>query len=123
MQFDHMGIPTTTRHPGEFWVEASRVWVTDAHQHPFGVEWLRFEADSPVHGPLRDRPHLGFRVDRKEDIALRGKGMKVLIEPFDAGFCIAGFFETEDGAAIELAWYYDEMTAWGLRTQGAPKSS
>jgi hypothetical protein len=31
--------------------------------------------------------------------------MKVLLEPFDAGFCVAGFYQTADGANIELVWY------------------
>lgn len=121
MQFDHMGIPTTTRHPNEIWIEASRVWVTDAHKDRFGIEWLRFEPDSPVCGPLRERPHLGFRVDCKEDIAEISRGMKVLIEPFDAGFCIAAFYEPEEGAILELAWYYDEMTDWANRIRPTPK--
>ena len=121
MQYDHLGTPTTKKQPDEIWVEQSRVWVTDAHKHRFGVEWLRFEPDSPVTGPLREKPHLSFRVDSKEEIAEVGKGMKVLIEPFDAGFCIAGFYETEDGAILELVWYYDEMTAWAERTRPAPR--
>jgi hypothetical protein len=44
-----------------------------------------------------------------------------LLKPFDAGFCLAGFYETDDGAIIELVWYYDEMTAWAKRNQPAPK--
>ncbi len=48
MQFDHVGIPTSERKSGETYVAATRVWVTDAHRHPFQVEWLRYEPDSPV---------------------------------------------------------------------------
>jgi hypothetical protein len=121
MQYDHLGTPTTEQHLGEIWIEASRVWVTDAHTNPFGIEWLRFEPDSPVTGPLRERPHLGFRVDSREEIAARSRGMKVLIEPFDAGFGIAGFYQPEEGVILELIWYYDEMTAWAERTRPAPK--
>jgi hypothetical protein len=99
------------------------VWVTDAHLHPFGVEWLRFEPDSPVTGPLHDRPHLGFRVDRREEIAERSRGMKVLLEPFDAGFCVAGFYETADGVSIELVWYYNEMTAWAQAAKSTIQGS
>lgn len=117
MQFDHVGIPTTRKQQREFWIEPSRVWITDAHDHRFGVEWLRFEPDSPVTGPLRDQIHVGFRVDHKEDITRLSRGMKVLLEPFDAGFCWAGFYETEDGAIIELAWYYDDLTAWAERNR------
>jgi hypothetical protein len=108
MQFDHVGIPTTRPKDGETFVEATRVWITDAHRHPFRVEWLRFETDSPVTGPLREMPHVGFRVDNVNQITELSKGMKVLLEPFDAGFAVAGFYQTADGASIELVWYRDE---------------
>jgi hypothetical protein len=119
MQYDHMGIPTAQKHENEIWIAASRVWVTDAHKTPFGIEWLRFEPDSPVHGPLREKPHLGFRVGSREQIAELSRGMKVLIEPFDTGFCVAGFYEPEDGALLELVWYYAEMTAWARQSRAA----
>jgi hypothetical protein len=89
-------------------VAATRVWITDAHQHPFRVEWLRFEPDSPVTGPLRESPHVGFRVETPEQITELSKGMRVLLEPFDAGFAVAGFYQTADGASIELVWYREE---------------
>jgi len=74
-----------------------------------------------VTGPLHDQPHLGFRVERKEQVQELSKGMKVLIAPFDTGFCLAGFYETDDGALIELVWYYGEMTAWAERIRPVPK--
>ncbi len=110
MQFDHVGIPTKDCKPGSVFVEATRVWITDAHQHPFRVEWLRFESDSPVTGPLTEMPHVGYRVENREDITRLSEGMKVLLEPFDAGFAVAGFFQTADGAPIELVWYRKEAT-------------
>jgi hypothetical protein len=105
MQFDHVGIPTAEQKEGAIFVEATRVWITDAHQHPFRVEWLRFEPDSPVTGPLHDLPHIGFRVESADQIAEVGKGMRVLLEPFDVGFAVAGFYQTADGASVELIWY------------------
>lgn len=108
MKFDHVGMPTTGKKPGRQFVAATRVWITDAYQHPFRVEWLCFEPDSPVTGPLHDLPHVAYRVDSIEEIKERGRGMKVLLEPFDAGFAVAGFFQTADGASIELIWYREE---------------
>ena len=108
MQFDHVGIPTHEKKPGESFVEATRVWITQAHEHPFCVEWLRFEPDSPVTGPLRDETHVGFRVESEQQITELSKGMEVLLEPFDAGFAVAGFYRAPDGANIELVWYREE---------------
>jgi hypothetical protein len=54
---------------------------------------------------LREMPHVGFKVQRREDIERLSQGMKCLLEPFDAGFAVAGFYQTPDGASIELTWY------------------
>ena len=79
--FDHIGIPTTEPQPGESWVEETHVWVTSPRAHPYNVEWLRFEADSPVTGPLRTQPHVAYRVTDVHDAV---EGHTVLAEPFDA---------------------------------------
>ncbi len=70
---------------------ATKVWVTDFRKHPFHIEWLRFEPDTPVTGPVRHMPHVAFRVDSIREAA---KGLKVLLEPFDAGIAVVGFYET-----------------------------
>ena len=89
--------------PGESWVEATRVWVTSPREHPFNVEWLRFEPDTPVTGPLRTEPHVAYRVD---DVQAALQGLDVLAEPFDVG---DGFltvaFAVVDGAVVEFMQY------------------
>lgn len=101
-EFDHIGIITEEKKPDEIFVEATRVWITDFREHPYRVEWLRFEPDTPVTGPVRHMPHLAFRTD---SIAENSKGLKCLIEPFDAGMATVAFFQTEDGAVVELMEY------------------
>src|SRR5207249_9918649 len=81
-RFDHVGLVTEERKPEESWVEATRVWVTSPRAHPYNVEWLRFEPDSPVTGPLRTQPHIAYRVD---DVDEALEGHDVLAEPFDVG--------------------------------------
>ena len=102
MEFDHIGIVTDEKKPGERFVEATRVWVTDMDEHPFRVEWLRFEPDSPVTGPVRHMPHVAYRV---KSIKEASKGLKVLLEPFDAGIAVVGFYQTDDGAVVEFMEY------------------
>ena len=58
------------------------MWVTSPREHPYHVEWLRFEPDSPVTGPLRTEPHVAYRVD---DVHAAIEGLEVLAEPFDVG--------------------------------------
>jgi hypothetical protein len=105
MQFDHVGIVTTEKKPDEIFIEPTRVWITDFQKHPYRVEWLRYEPDSPVTGPVRELPHVAYRVD---DIAAAAQGMKVLLEPFDVGFAVVAFYQSDDGAVIEFMKYKDE---------------
>lgn len=104
LRFEHIGIVTGEKKPNERFVPATRVWVTDFTRHPHRVEWLRFEPDSPVTGPVRQMPHVAYRVD---DIEAAGRGLKVLIAPFDAGPRFAGFYQTPDGAVVEFVKYKD----------------
>ncbi len=99
MTFSHVGMITTEKKPGERFVPATRVWVTDFKTHPYHVEWLRFEPDSPVTGPVRNMPHVAYEVN---SIKAAAKGMKQLIAPFDAGIAIVGLYQTTDGAVVEF---------------------
>ena len=96
--FHHIGLPTEDPQPDETYVEETKVWVTDPADHPFRVEYLRYEADSPVTGPLREKAHVAYRVEELKT-ALEGKNL--LLEPFTPmpGLSVA-FFE-EDGVVIE----------------------
>ena len=103
MEFSHIGMITDTPQTGEVFVEPTRVWVTDFLKHPYRIEWLRFEPDSPVSGPVRQQPHVAFRVPSIEDAC---RGMPVLIEPFEplTGLRV-GFYLSVDGVVIELMEY------------------
>lgn len=105
MEFSHVGLITTTPKPGEFFVAATRVWVTDFVQHPYHVEWLRFEPDSPVTGPVRTQPHVAYRVPHIESAAT---GLKLLLAPFwPLESLRVAFYQAPDGAVIELMEYHD----------------
>jgi hypothetical protein len=110
MEFDHVGLVTEDKKAGENFVEATRVWVTNPKEHPFNVEWLRFEPDTPVHGPLRERPHISYRVKSIEEAS---KGMKVLLEPFVVSdFVRVGFYQYEDSTVLEFMEYLRDEGEW-----------
>ena len=103
MEFSHVGMITETPKPGEVFVEATRVWITNFVDHPFRIEWLRFEPDSPVAGPVRTQPHVAYRVSSIEEASA---GMKVLLEPFEPMANLrVGFFESSDGGVVEFMEY------------------
>lgn len=109
-EFHHIGLPTDVSQPGEVYVADTKVWVTDPRVHPYKVEFLRFEPDSPVKGPLRDLPHVAFRVDDM-DAALRGE--QVILAPFSPspGFMVA--FTLRDGAVFEfMTFTSDDDLPW-----------
>lgn len=110
-RFDHVGIVTTEKKERESWVEATRVWVTSPRDHPYNVEFLRFEPDSPVTGPIRTEPHVAYRV---EDVHEAIEGHEVVLEPFDVGdgFLTVAFVEV-GGVLIEFMQYRNpDETGW-----------
>jgi hypothetical protein len=106
LEFDHVGIPSTDVQPGETFFEETRVWVTDPRQHPQRLEFLRFEDDSPVTGPLRDQVHLGYRVPKGTLEALMAAPDEVILGPWESVKDVlrAGFV-VKDGACIEYVEY------------------
>lgn len=98
-EYHHVGIPTKERHPNEIYLESVKIWITDATRQEHGIEWLRFEPDSPMHPLVKTVPHVGFKVD---DLSAAIKGRKVIVPPFQpmAGLTVA--FIEDDGAPVEF---------------------
>ena len=96
--FDHVGVPTEERQAGEMYVEATRVWVTDPARHPHRIEYLRYEPESPVSGPVRELPHIAFQVD---DLEGEIGDAQVLLGPFQATATLRVVFVLRDGAVFE----------------------
>ena len=114
-QFDHVGVPTDNQQPGEMYVPATKVWVTDPEKHPHKVEFLRFEPDSPVKGAVRDQPHFAFRVDNLDEAI---EGEEVVLGPFVATENLRVVFILKDGAVYEFM----ESLGAGHWHQDSPKT-
>src|SRR4051794_20133732 len=111
-RFHHVGVITDERQPGEIYVAATKVHVTNPADHPYRVEYVRFEPDSPVTGPVRERPHMAFVVD---DLAAELADEDVLLGPFRAmpGLLVA--FLLRDGAVFEFM-QFDAPSAFAVET-------
>jgi len=94
-----MGLPTDEKQPDETYVPDTKVWVTDPDQHPYRVEFLRYEPDSPVTGPLREVPHMAFKVD---DLRKEIEGEEVILGPFTPMEGLEVVFIHKDGAVFEF---------------------
>jgi hypothetical protein len=100
IELDHIGLITNKKQDMEKYVAIMKAWITNPRDNPFNIEWLRFEDDSPVKGPVREKNHIAYLVDDIEEAA---KDLKVLMQPFKAeNYLKIGFYEYEDGTVLEL---------------------
>jgi hypothetical protein len=102
LKFSHVGVITDDPQPDETYVPATKVHVTDFASHPYKIEYLRFEPDTPVTGPLRDLPHIAFETD---DLDRELAGQEVICEPFVPMPGLTVAFILRDGAVFEYMKY------------------
>ena len=97
--FHHYGVPTNVKQEGETYIEGAKVFVTDPERHPYRIEFLRFEENSPMHEEIINKPHAACIVD---DLKTALEGKNVIVEPFDATESLRVAFINDNGAVIEL---------------------
>jgi hypothetical protein len=100
--FDHVGITTTVPQPNENWVEQSRVWVTNPHDHPEHVEFLRYEPDSTVPEIIKRNPHIAFKV---AELKPHIEGQEIIIPPFTVGDFLEVVFIRKYNTIFEYMHY------------------
>jgi hypothetical protein len=98
-RYHHTGIPTQERKDGECFLPEFKMYVSGFAESPYGVEWMRFEADSPISELVRTVPHVAFEVDDLEE-ALRGK--EVLSPPNSPSPGLKVAMIVDNGVPIEL---------------------
>ncbi|WP_167608977.1 VOC family protein [Maribellus sediminis] len=100
-RFHNLGIPTAKKFPNEKYLSHLKFFHSGFPESPFGVEWMRFEADSPIHPLIQQVPHLAFEVDDL-DRELRLHKFNVLTLPNEPGEGIRVAMIEHNGAPIEL---------------------
>jgi hypothetical protein len=112
--FDHVGIITMTPQPGEAWVEASQVWVTNPRRHAQRIEYVRPRVMPEVSPQkvglwkLWHWPHVGYRVD---DLKAAIAGEDIVLGPFAPADFLEIAFVHKDGVVLEYMQYVD-LTHW-----------
>ena len=99
MEYHHVGIPTKNKKEGEVYLEQFGMYVSGFDSSPYGIEWLRFEEDSPLPEPVKTVPHVAFKVNNLEEIL---KGKEILIEPNSPSEGVRVAFIVSDGAPVEF---------------------
>ncbi len=99
MKFHHIGIPTTAARDGETYLERYRFHCTDHKRNPFGIQWMRFDAECTLPEIVQTVPHLAFEV---EDLTEALVGHEVLIAPNSPSAGVLVAFVLCDGAPVEF---------------------
>ena len=99
MRYHHIGIPTDEVREGERHLPRLGMHVSGYEESPYGIEWMRFDADSPVPELVRTVPHVAFQVDDLEE-ALEGE--EVLGEPDAPAPGVRVAFVVDNGAPVEF---------------------
>jgi hypothetical protein len=103
-KYHHLGIPTTTPRPGEVYLEEYKAYCTDHDANPYGIQWMRYEPDSPLPDLVKTVPHVAFEVD---DLAAALGGHEILIEPNSPSPGVVVAFVVCDGAPVEFLEFQD----------------
>jgi hypothetical protein len=98
-RYHHIGIPTDQPRRGEQYLEVYGMHVSGFCTSPYGVEWMRFEPESPLSELVRTVPHVAFEVDDLEQ-ALEGKTL--LGEPSSPSEGVKVAMILHNGMPIEL---------------------
>ena len=110
MKYHHLGIPTKRPREGEVYLERFKMYASGFDTSPYGVEWLRFEPDSPIPKLVQRVPHVAFVV---EDLQEAIEGQEILIPPNSPSEGVTVAFIVHDGAPVEfLEFAAPEFEVW-----------
>lgn len=101
-RYHHIGIPTHSPRPNEKHLEAFGLHVSGFLTSPFGIEWMRFSDDSPLHPAIKTLPHVAFEVD---DLDAALEGQEVIYPPGSPSEGVRAAMILVDGAPVELIWF------------------
>jgi len=105
-EYHHLGIPTTQKRKGEVYLEKFKVHVSGYKESEFGVEWMRFEPNTPLPELVKTVPHIAFKVD---DLQAAIKEKEILVEPNSPSEGVMVAFIVENGAPIEFLQIIDDI--------------
>jgi hypothetical protein len=99
MKYHHIGIPTDIPRENETYLPEYKVFVSGYETSLYGVEWMRYEPDSPVPELVKTVPHIAFEVDSVEEAIL---DKEILIHPNSPSEGVIVAFVIDNGAPVEF---------------------
>ena len=108
-KYHHLGIPTDRKMAGEKYLPQFRFYFSGFDSSPFGIEWMRFEKDSPISELIRTVPHIAFEVsDLDYEISIRN--LNVITEPNSPSEGVRVAMIEHNGAPVELIEFKKNKT-------------
>jgi hypothetical protein len=98
-RYHHIGVPTEIERCGEKYLARFKMYITGFDTSPFGIEWMRFEPDSPLPELIRTVPHVAFEVD---DLDAALQGQEILFAPTSPSDGVRSAMIVHNGAPVEL---------------------
>lgn len=99
VKYHHLGIPTNEIQPEETYLENFKFFCTDHENNPFGIQWMRFEADCILPEIVKTVPHVAFEVENLEQALI---GHEIIIEPNSPSDGVLVAFVMCNGAPVEF---------------------
>lgn len=109
-RFHHIGIPTSEPRPGELHLPDFGVHIAGFASSPFGIEWMRYAPDSPLHPAIKALPHVAFEVD---DLDAALEGQEIISAPQSPSEGVRAAMILVDGAPVELIWFRQKSSGTG----------
>lgn len=104
-KFHHIGIPTKEIKPDEKFIEKYGMYVSGFETSPYGIEYMRFEDDSPIEEIIKHNPHIAFEV---EDLDSESKDKKLIGEISSPAKGVRVAMIDVDGLPVELIQFNRE---------------
>jgi GNAT superfamily N-acetyltransferase len=98
-RYHHLGVPSCIPRSGEQYLPEYKMYVSGFSSSPYGIEWMRFEPDCPLHEIIKTLPHLAFEVD---DLDAALEGQEILYPPGSPSEGVRAAMILQDGAPVEL---------------------
>jgi hypothetical protein len=83
------------------------MYVSGFESSRYGIQWMRFDADSTFPEIIKTTPHVAFEVD---DLAVALEGKEVLVPPNCPCEGITVAMIVDDGAPVELLSFHPTTT-------------
>jgi len=66
LSLSHIGVPVKEKFDGMAYREGLGLWSTDPSDSPLHIEYMFFEADTPLPPSVQKMPHIAYRTDDLE---------------------------------------------------------